>query len=133
MHLAAARADNAAMEAEQAFAHFVSRVLERGRAERLTSLAATKKGQWKILDQLCHEFESAILPSAVRSKDYQPLLNRPCFVFHAPMGFGVEFSTVRDAYAELSTDECWLIILDDASAGIHRPEGRWDAEKLILA
>jgi hypothetical protein len=121
------------MDAQQAFTRFVGRVLSEQKAERFTSLAATEKGQRKILDGLCHEFAPAILPSAVRRKDYDMFLDRPCFVFYAPMGFGVEFSAVRDAYEKLSLEDSWLILLTDASAGIHRPEGRWDDEKLIVA
>ena len=119
------------MDAQQTFARFVSRVLVREKAERFTALSTSKKGQRKILDGLCHEFDPAILPTAVRRNDYDALLNKPCFVFFAPMGFGVEFRAVRDAYDELSIQDSWLILLTDASAGIYRPEGRWDDEKLI--
>jgi len=90
-----------------------------------------RKGSGRILDGLCHEFEPAILPSAVRRKDYDALFERPCFVFYAPMGFGVEFGTVRDACEKLSLEDSWLILLNDASAGIHRPEGRWDDENSL--
>lgn len=121
------------MNSQQAFVHFVNRVLAREKAVRFTSLSATKKGKRKILDALCHEFEPAILPTAIRKSDYHPLWDKPCFVFYAPMGFGVEFSTVRDAYDKLSVEDSWLILLADASAGIHRPEGIWDDEKLVVA
>jgi hypothetical protein len=47
------------------------------------------------------------------------------------VGFGAEFSTVREAYDELSLEDSWLIVLQDASAGIHRPEARWGDEKLL--
>jgi hypothetical protein len=120
------------MDAQQAFVHFVSRVSARKKAERFTSLSATKKGQRTILDGLCHEFGPAILPAAVRRKDYNALLDKPCFVFNARMGFGVEFSAVRDAYDRLSFEDSWLIHLSDGSAGIYRPEQRWDDEKLIV-
>jgi hypothetical protein len=121
------------MDAQQTFVHFVSQVLVRENVDRFTSLSATKKGQRKILDGLCHEFEPAILPATVRPKNYDALMDRPCFVFHAPMGFGIEFRAVRDAYEKLSVEDSWLILLTDASAGIYRPEGRWDDEKLIVA
>ena len=52
-------------------------------------------------------------------------------MFHEPLGFGVEFASVREAYDELSVGDGWLILLCDGSAGIHRPEARWDDEKLI--
>jgi hypothetical protein len=55
----------------------------------------------------------------------------PCFVFHTSLGFGVEFQNVRAAYEALATQDSWLILLQDASAGIHRPEARLDVEKLI--
>ena len=121
------------MDAQQAFAHFVKRALTREKAERYTALSTTKNGQRKILDGLCHEFEPAILPAVVRRKGYNALWDRPCFAFYTPIGFGVEFGTVRDAYERLSGEDSWLILLTDASAGIHRPEARWDDEKLIVA
>jgi hypothetical protein len=121
------------MDAQQTFIRFISRVLVREKAQRFTSLAATKKGRRKILDGLCHEFEPAILPTAIREKDYNALFGKPCFIFYAPTGFGIEFSAVGDAYEELSTKDSWLILLSDASAGIYRPEGRWDNERFIVA
>src|SRR6267378_2575246 len=113
------------MNAQEAFAHFVRRVLLAEKAERFTYLSTKKKGQRKILDGLCHQFESAIRPGSVRTMNYEPLLNRPCFVFSVPMGFGMPFDTLGEAYDKLSIEDSWLIVLADASAGIHRPEARW--------
>ena len=121
------------MDAQQALTHFVQRCISPEKARRFTELSASKKGQRKILDGLCHEFEPAILPAAVRRKDYVPLWDKPCFVFYAPLGFGVEFASVREAYDQLSGEDSWLILLRDASAGIHRPEARWDDEKLVAS
>jgi hypothetical protein len=121
------------MDAQQSFRLFVERCLSPEKARRFSELAATKKGQRKILDGLCHEFAPAVLPATVRQQDYSALLDRPCFVFYSPMGFGVEFGTFRDAYEKLSVEDSWLILLSDASAGVHRPEGRWDDETLIVA
>lgn len=121
------------MDAQEAFTNLVNRVLERGKAERFTSLSATKKGQRKILVGLCHEFEPAILEKSVKPKDYSRLWEKPCFVYYEPLGFGVPFDTVRSAHEELSLADSWLVILADGSAGIHRPEARWDDEKLIVA
>ena len=94
-------------------------------------LASSKKSQRKVLDGLCHEFEPAIRDAAIRTKDYSKLWERPCYAFHSRVGFGAEFSNVRDAYDQLALDDGWLIVLHDGSAGIHRPEARWDDEKLI--
>jgi hypothetical protein len=119
------------MNAEEAFAEFVKRVLTPNKARRYAALASSKKGQRKILDGLCHDFEPAIRPTAIHSKNYDNLWAQPCFSFHASIGFGVEFPNVRSAYNQLSVEDSWLIILRDASAGIHRPEAYWDHEKLI--
>ncbi len=110
------------IDPKEAFGYFVNRVLERGKAERFTALSATKKGQRKILVGLCHEFDHAILPRVVRHKDYGLLWEKQCFVYYEPLGFGIEFETVRRAYEQLSVDDSWLILVRDASAGIYRPE-----------
>ena len=121
-----------AMDARQAFAHFVQRCLSPEKARRFTELCATKKGQQKILAGLYHEFEPAIRSDAVRRGGYERLWDSPCFVFHESIGFGTEFTSVREAYDQLSVEDGWLILLRDASAGIHRPEApRWDHEKLV--
>jgi hypothetical protein len=119
------------MDAQEVFIRFVSCVLVREKAERYGAIATTKKGQTKIFVGLCHEFGNVILPGAVRGKDYGSIFVKPCFVYYEPMGFGVEFRTVREAYEELSLTDSWLIITMDASTGIHRPENRWDDERLL--
>jgi hypothetical protein len=119
------------MDAQQAFTEFVQRCLSPEKAGRFTELCASKEGRRKILDGLCHEFEAAIRSDAVQRGGYDQFWSRPCFVFHAPLGFGLEFASVREAYDQLSVENSWLILLRDASAGIHRPEARWDDEKLI--
>ena len=120
------------MDAPQAFTHFVQRCLTPEKARRFTELSATKKGQRKILAGLGGEFESAVREDAVRRGGYDRLWDSSCFVFYEPLGFGVEFASVREAYDQLSIQDSWLILLRDASAGIHRPEApRWDHEKLI--
>ena len=35
------------------------------------------------------------------------------------------------AYDALAGDDSWLIVAQDGLSGIHRPEGRWDAEMMI--
>ena len=119
------------MDAQQAFTHFVQRCLSSEKARRFTELSATKKGQQKILAGLYHEFEPAVRSDTVRRGGYDSLWDSSCFVFHQPLGFGVEFASVREGYNQLSIEDGWLILLRDASAGIHRPEARWDDEKLI--
>jgi hypothetical protein len=119
------------MDAQQAFRQFVQRCLAPEKSRRFTELSASKKGQRKVLAGLCHEFEPSVRSDAVRRGGYDKLWNSSCFVFHEPLGFGVEFASVREAYDQLSVEDGWLILLRDASAGIHRPEARWDDEKLI--
>jgi hypothetical protein len=118
------------MNAQQAITQFVQRCLSPEKARRFTTLCATKKGRCKVLVSLYHEFESAVRSSAIRS-GYDSLWGSPCFVFYEPQGFGVEAASVREAYDQLTVTGGWLILLCDASAGIYRPEARWDDEKLI--
>jgi hypothetical protein len=120
------------MDAQKAFTEFVRKVLLPEKAERFSALAASKKGQKKALENLCHHFEPAVRAEAVQRGGYDRLWASPCYVFHQPLGFGVEFPSVRDAYDQLSLEDGWLILLHDASAGIHRPEARWDDEQLIV-
>jgi hypothetical protein len=123
------------MDAQQAFTHFVLKCLTPDKARRFAALSDTKKGQRKILNGLYHEFESAIRADAVRAGrrgSHDKFWESACFVFHESVGFGAEFDTVREAYDQLSLDDGWLILLRDASTGIHRPEApRWDYEKII--
>ena len=62
---------------------------------------------------------------------YEAIWDAPCYIFESRAGFGAESPSVRAAYDQLSIQDSWLILLRDASAGIHRPESRWDAEKFI--
>ena len=120
------------MDATQAFTYFVRHCLSHERALRLTALVGSERGERKILDGLYHEFMPANRPDRVRSQDYEHVLDESCFVYSASMGFGAVFSTVREALLRLSAEDGWLILLTDGSAGIHRPEDRWDDEVLIL-
>jgi hypothetical protein len=119
------------VDAPDAFVAFVKRALIPEKARRFAALAETKNGQRKILRGLCHEFEPAISPAAVQPRSYDAIWSQPCYIFEEHAGFGVEVPSVRDAYDQLSIQDSWLIILRDASAGIHRPEARWDDEKFI--
>lgn len=119
------------MNASEAFSAFITRALNPAKAGRFAVLASSKKGQRKLLDGLHHEFEPAIRIAAICTKDYSKLWDKPCYAFHFRLGFGAGFSTVREAYDRLASEDSWLIILQDASAGIHRPEAQWDDEKLI--
>ena len=102
-----------------------------------TKLAASlhsprrRKGRRKILQALSHEFEPAIRPETVQLRTDDAVFSEPCYVFEARVGFGVEAPSVREAYDRLSIQDSWLILLRDGSAGIHRPEWRWDDERFI--
>jgi hypothetical protein len=58
-------------------------------------------------------------------------MNSPCFVFKAPSDLGTAHKTMAEAYELLAGDDSWLIVAQDGLAGIHRPEDRWDAERMI--
>jgi hypothetical protein len=119
------------VDASSAFVAFVQRALEPEKARRFTALAETPKGRRKILQALCHEFEPAIRPDVVQQRRDDIVFAQPCYIFEERVGFGVEAPSVREAYDQLSLHDSWLILLRDASAGIHRPEARWDDEKFI--
>ncbi|MGI8978873.1 MAG: hypothetical protein ACR2FY_06580 [Pirellulaceae bacterium] len=119
------------MTASEAFVKFVSKVLIPAKAKRFSALASTTKGQRSILDALSHDLERAVRSNATKGRHYEDLWTRPCFVFHCTLEFGIEIASVRDAYERLAKDESWLILLQDGSAGIHRPEGHWDNEMII--
>src|SRR5262245_34150804 len=119
------------MSAVDAFVTFVERALLPAPARRFAALAPSKQGQRKILEALCHEFEPAVRPTATRQTVEASLMDEPCFMFRDGDGFGVEFATVRRAYDHLSLVDGWLILLLDGSAGIYRPEARWDREQMI--
>ena len=119
------------MEANEALAIFVKRVVVSAKADRYASLANSKKGRSKVLDALCHKFEGDVRSEAVKGNKYCAIWGKPCFVFHYRKGFGIEYESVREAYDELSAEDSWLILLSDGSKGIYRPEDRWDAEVLL--
>jgi hypothetical protein len=119
------------MTAAEAFATFVGRVFVPLEARRFAMLASSRKGQRRILNGLSHEFDASLRFEAIRDRDNDYLWSHKCFVFHSALNFGVESPNVRDAYKQLSLYDSWLILLEDASAGIYRPEARWDDEKLI--
>ena len=121
------------MDGQQAFTNFVQKTLSQEKAERFTALAASKKGQKKILESFYHQFEPAIRTDAIRVSGRERIWDSPCYVFHQPLGFGMEFNSVGEAYNQLSIDDGWLILVRDASAGIFRPEAKWDDEKFIIA
>jgi hypothetical protein len=121
------------MEATAAFVNFIRRVLTPAKAQRFAALVGKEKGQKRILKGLYHEFEPAIRANAIRKEPYDRVWDQPCFVFAESQGFGVEYASVREAYEEVASYDGWLIVLQDGSAGIHRPEDRWDAEKMLAS
>lgn len=121
------------MTPTDAFAHFAKRVLVPSKAERFIVLASSKKGKRKVLEALCHDFEAAVLKSAIQYRDRRSFQNNPCFAFHTSCGFGASFPSFSEAYDNLSLDDGWLILGTDGSFGVYRPESRWDAEVVIAA
>ena len=119
------------MNAIEAFVTFANRVLVREKSARFAAIASTTKGQRRILNALCHEFESAIREDIARRSDRSQWRHVPCYVFHSSLDFGTVFSTVDEAYDKLSLDDGWLIVLQDGSMGLYRPEARWDDEYVV--
>ena len=100
------------------------------KARRYVALLETKKGLRKIADDLCHGLEAEIDARLTTTRSKMPM-NSPCFVFKAPNDLGTAHKTMVEAYELLAGDDSWLIVAQDGLAGIHRPEDRWDAERMI--
>jgi hypothetical protein len=109
------------MTAVEAFKQFAKHVLTPSKAERFATLASSKKGQHKILNDLCHRFESVVRKSAIQRRDRRSFENLACFAFHASCGFGASYPTVSEAYEALSVDDGWLILVADGSVGFIAP------------
>ena len=118
------------MNAIDALKQFVEIALLPDDARRCTALLETKKGLRKILEDLCHGFESRLDPKWTKGKRTMPMTSA-CFVFKGPKDCGTEHKTMAEAYDTLSSDDSWLIVAQDGLSGIYRPEGRWDSEKMI--
>jgi len=118
------------MNATDALRRFAERALLPDKARRYIALLETKKGLRKIADDLCHGLESEIDPKVTTTRNNMPM-NSPCFVFKAPTDLGTAHKSMAEAYESLAGDDSWFIVSEDGLAGIHRPEDRWDAEKMI--
>jgi hypothetical protein len=117
------------MDATQALSAFVIRALTPERASRYSGLTGSEKGRRKLLGYLAHDFERSIRPNVKRG-----IVDRKaqCFAYHSSVDFGEQFPSVAEAYERLDSDDGWLIVVSDGSAGIYRPEAHWDAEIEII-
>lgn len=119
------------MNASEVFCSFVSSVLRKEDARRCVEIIHSKKGQKKLSEFLCHKFDEAIKPGGIVKTIQSESWNLPCFIFHGE-SFGNHYPSLKEAYDSLSLKDGWLIILENTSLGIYRPEQRWDEEKFIL-
>jgi len=119
------------MNAIDALRKFIEGALLPAKARRYISLLGTKNGLKKIVEDLCHGLESEIDPKLTTTRSKMPMTSA-CFVFKRPHDLGTEHKTMIEAYDSLAGEDSWLIISQDGLAGIHRPEARWDAEKMIM-
>jgi hypothetical protein len=118
------------MNAIEALRRFSESALLPDKARRYVALLETKKGLRKITDDLCHGLESEIDPRLTTTRGNMPMKS-PCFVFKGANDLGTAHKTMAEAYDSLAGEDSWLIVAQDGLAGIHRPEDRWDAEKMI--
>lgn len=121
------------MDAREAFSIFTGRVLERANATRLAALLGTLKGERRILERLHNDFAAALQSHVTICNDYSAVWDVPCYIFCLGTPFGESAKTVKKAYDALALREGWLILLQDGSAAIFRPENHWDREMLIIA
>jgi len=118
------------MEAPQVFRKFVSSVLTFDRAERLSRLVETARGQRKALDALSHEFQD-YLRADVATPSREAFWSSPCLLFCSPKTFGERKVSFALAYEELSTQDSWLLVSEDGRFSVYRPEDRWDDERTL--
>jgi len=108
------------MNATEALRRFVEGALLPDDARRCSALLETKKGLRKIMDDLCHRFESRLDPRLTTTARQMPMTSA-CFVFKGPKDCGTEHKTMAAAYDALAGDDSWLIVARDGLSGIHRP------------
>lgn len=122
------------MDATEALCHFVGRALVPRKAKRIVELASqgSPKTRRRIVQSLAHEFEPFVQPSAIRELDFKQIARMPCYAFSDHADFGQVFCSVQLARDFLSLYDGWLLVTQDASAGLFRPEIRWDDEMLII-
>lgn len=119
------------MTATAAFVTFCQSMLLPEKARRYEALVSKPRGQKKLLESLCHDFDHAILPNCKLGADYSSIWSCGCFVFIGPSDFGVAYDSFERAYEKLSVKDSWLIIIENGLVGVYRPENRWDSECMI--
>src|SRR5580658_6393270 len=75
------------MNTYETFVAFVKRALIPARARRFATLAASKKGQEKVLAGLDHDFERAVRPGVGRPVGQASAGKQPCYAFHPSYWF----------------------------------------------
>ena len=114
----------------EAVKRFITGVLEKNRAARLCALVSTSKGERKFLRELSHGIEAPAARSD-RMTSLRMCDSMPCYLYWEREGFGAAKASVGEAYNVLSVEDSWLIVSQDGTFGIYRPEARWDDEVAI--
>ena len=119
------------MNSNEVFVRFCNKALVAKKAMRYCELIKTKKGPIKILDMINHDIDNNIRNDTINTNINDNDMNSSCFIFHRNHDFGKQVDTLRAALDSLSQEEGWIVILENGSLAIYRPEGRWDAERTI--
>jgi hypothetical protein len=114
----------------EAIKKFIKHTTTENKSRRYCGLVESKKGRIKFLKELYHGFQGSIREGIKSQKHYKD--NKlPCYAYCAGIEFGLPFETFADAYEKLSCEDGWIIVTQDATFGVYRPESEWDKEVAI--
>lgn len=115
----------------EAIKKFIKHVATDAKGRRYIALIDSKKGRKKFLAELYHGFLDSLREEIKSKKDHQKFNKSACYIYYEHYGFGILVSSFSEAYDKLSHDEGWVIVAQDASFGVYRPESEWDKEVAI--
>jgi len=115
----------------EALKKFVEQATSDQKSRRYIALIESKKGRKKFLAELYHEFLASLREEIKNEKDHKKYNKKACFIYCEQYVFGMSVASFSEAYEKLSQDEGWIIVTQDASFGVYRPESEWDKEVAI--
>jgi hypothetical protein len=105
------------VEAREALIQFLESALAKKR-DRICGFASKPKTQRKFFDLLYHSLGQHFSPSTVVSELPEVAWCSPALAFVAPDQFGVQVSSLREAYDQFGEGEGALLISADSRFGI---------------
>ena len=115
----------------EAIKAFINTVATSKKARRYLELVDSTKGRKRFLNELHHCFDDALREDLQLINDRSKCNKMPCYIYFYRMGFGTPAESFSQAYEELASDDSWVIVTQDGSYGVYRPEANWDGEILV--